>query len=722
MRAMSGVVVGLLMLVMTGAWGVSIEVNADRATIGMGRTVIVDAVVKDDGGRPLVDCQVLTYVNERRWGSHERTDADGHARFWLPLPNPGPAEIKVRALPETAGPKSAWIWGQEPASARQDVFLQKQFELDGFPASGTFWVAVDDSCEVFLNGEPLGKTQSLLKTTVYGGLETRLRSGVNTLSVKANNYEGPGGLLARLDWKSDKQSGACRSDETWRAWSTAPTGWPGVAEGGDAVTVVGGANEPSAWPVLLRGWPEVTDKETLLAGRLLDEGAVVSEPVRVTVTRRSIAPHAPSDTLFIMQWESWFTPRNAYWQTAQAVPVVGFYDSYNRDVMRQHVLWFADAGIDCILSDWSNHIWGKQHWSERGPATNEIIHGTTLMLETLAEMKAEGIPVPKVAIMPGLSNGPPTTMVAMNEQLDWIYQNYVNNPRFEGLMQDFDGKPLVVILDCGTIASKEPVPADDRFTVRYMGTQLQITRVEEKGYWSWMDGSLRPVVTYKDGKAEATTITPAYFAEFGWIGAKARGRMGGTTYLESFKAAYDTRPRVVFLHQWNEYAGQLEGKGYGPNHDIYVDSYSPEFSDDIEPVSPTAAAYRGNGGWGYYYHNLTRALMDVLRGASGDTLLAVSAPAPAATVKDLPLVVEWASVGPAPQGFRVLLDGRVLAEGLTGTSFSATLEGVPDGPHTLTVDAPGATSRYALSHEREDEVGAPQPVAVNVPFNLEREK
>ena len=39
-----------------------------------------------------------------------------------------------------------------------------------------------------------------------------------------------------------------------------------------------------------------------------------------------------------------------------------------------------------------------------------------------------------------------------------------------------------------------------------------------------------------------------------------------------------------------------------------MDSYSVEYSDDYEPVSLTAPGFRGdNGGWGFYYLNLTEA-------------------------------------------------------------------------------------------------------------------
>ena len=100
----------------------------------------------------------------------------------------------------------------------------------------------------------------------------------------------------------------------------------------------------------------------------------------------------------------------------------------------------------------------------------------------------------------------------------------------------------------------------------------------------------------------------AFFPPGGWLSEYAYGRRGGWTYVESFKHALRVKPRFIEIHQFNEFAGQPEGHGYGPNKDVYVDSYSVELSDDIEPVSLTAPAYRGEGAWGFFYLNLTRAL------------------------------------------------------------------------------------------------------------------
>ena len=405
-------------------------------------------------------------------------------------------------------------------------------------------------------------------------------------------------------------------------------------------------------------WMGLEEENPLLkTGTFMPDCDVSSNTLLVNVRNREINRPTNGETLFGMQYETWFLPWSS-WLTSQGVPLTGIYDSTDPDVYRQQIIWFMDMGVDFIIPDWSNHIWGKKHWSERTANADGILHTTQIFLEVLADMRDEGLPVPQVVLMPGLTNGPPTTMEALNEQLEWIYQDYVRNPRFEGLWLIYDGKPLIIVLDTGILAHKDgrtesalripffewtltrgglfdeasidafrqqQGPVDDtRFTVRWMSSQNQVTRHHELGYWSWMEGSLEPMVTYRDGVAEVITVTPSFFAEYGWTAPEAYGRRGGWTYLESFKYALKSRPRVVMLHQWNEYRGQKIGDGRGPDGNVYTDTYSIELSDDLEPISPTVCGYRGTEPYGFYYLNLTRALMDIYRGQADDvTLLAV---------------------------------------------------------------------------------------------------
>ena len=196
------------------------------------------------------------------------------------------------------------------------------------------------------------------------------------------------------------------------------------------------------------------DNKLLFAGTYIPDSVTSSNTLLVKVKHRNIVRKRSGKTLFGMQWESWFTPGHS-WSTSQGVPIMGIYENTDLDVYRQQILWFMDMGVDFIIPDWSNHIWGKKHWNERGGGADLILHTTQLFLEVLADMRDEGLDVPKVALMPGLSNGPPTTMVALNEQLDWIYQNYLRNPRFNELWQIYDGKPLIIILDTGVLGDKK---------------------------------------------------------------------------------------------------------------------------------------------------------------------------------------------------------------------------------------------------------------------------
>jgi hypothetical protein len=399
------------------------------------------------------------------------------------------------------------------------------------------------------------------------------------------------------------------------------------------------------------------------------------------------------------------------------------------------------------MPDWSNHIWGKKHWNEIDGGSRGIVHATTVFLEVLAKMRDEGIEVPKVAIMPGISNGPPATMTALNEQMEWIYQNYVLNPRFKDLFQNFDGKPLMIILDTGALGSKKGTAAsafrvpffeqtlalkekelddfrkaqgpidDSHFTIRYMSSQNQVTRHHELGYWSWMDGQLEPLVTYFNGKPEAITVTPAFFNPLGWTAAGSFGKRGGTTYLESFNYALLSKPRVIFLHQFNEFAGQSEGHGLGKNHDIYLDEHSMEFSDDFEPVSLTAPGSRDkSGGWGFYYLNMTRALMDVFRAEDNhSTLLAATI----TEVSDSLIKVKWSVAGKIPKSFTVAIGNKVIYKQITGMACHIPVQGLSKGIQTITITANETHTYYPLSKTEFDEIPEkPLPVTVKLTIRL----
>jgi hypothetical protein len=726
-------IIAIIALVVVGAVAVAapapqptVEIRADRARVGMGRTLTVTATAKLPDGRPAAGRLLLPYVNGKRWGSHEYADARGRAIFMLPMPNPGIADVQVTIEPELSRPVEEWIWDAKPADG-QRLFLQGSFAAPAGITEATLWVAADDAADVYINGAKVLSTGGWTTVKPARDIAQHLRPGRNVLSVEARNGTGPAGLLARLEWHTPTADGLFTTDKTWRAYATAPEGWPASQSASGEPVVSLGRVDQALWSGMMTNWPTVGNRDRLIAGTLMPADAVASKPVRVEAYRRPLRTiKTDPDHLVGMQWEPWFTPTNITWSTAQAVPVQGFFWSWNPDVMRQHMLWFAESGIDFLVVDWTNHLWDKKHWDERPDATNEIIHCTTLALEILASMRDEGIAVPKLTILTGLNNGPATTMEALNEEHAWIYHNYVRNPRFKGLFVEYLGKPLMLPFNGGGpkwLENLGGTPVDDsHFTIRWNSSQHQFGHHNENGYWSWMDGDLRQPYTLYEGKPEAMTVSCAFFGDGGWLYPQAYGRRNGWTYVESFRQALEIRPRFVQLHQFNEYAGQPEGQGYGAKHDNYYDSYSAELSDDLEPTSLTAPAYRGDGGWGFVMLNLTRALVDLYhQDTPVTTVVAIGKPLRGAVIRGDTAEVDWTWVGKKPESFAVYVNGRQVARGLQGHSATIHLECARDGAVTVRVVAEGTTMRYAPSWTEDSlPLAKPAPAYADVTFTLKR--
>lgn len=694
-----------------------LEIQADQATVGMGRTVVVTAALQDGAGTPLANQLVRPYVNGLRWGSEERTDASGGAQFSIPLPNPGECTIQLESVLALTPSRARWIWAAEPAD-RQTLYFVHPFEVQGEVQSATLHITCDDSYEAFLNGRPLSQGQNFQQVQKVAGLEKQLVQGTNHLAIQSTNATGPAGLLVQMDIEQPSHTWSLTSDGSWKYFSEAPTGWPGeIAAGGQPVTALaavgggiwGGYNLD--WPGLTADGPFAVGKP-LPTGDAVRPGAILSNILKVTVTPRTIEMPIDAGHLVGIEWEPWFTPLNIRWQTAQGQPVVGYYDSYNRDVIRQHCIWMAEAGINFLVVDWTNNLWGKQSWEERNPDVDELIEATRITLETYAQLSKEGIPVPVLCLLPGLDNGPHTTMKAINEQLRWVYENLVKPEEFRPLWLEHFGKPLIIVFNGGgprVRENQEPVD-ESLFTVRWMSSQMQATRLHEKGYWSWMDGVSDPLPAYFDGKAEALTVTPAFFGDGGWLYPQARGRRGGATFMETFKTALRERPRFLLINQWNEFAGQPEGGGYGPKKDIFLDCYNIPFSNDIEPVSVSSEAYRSKGGYGYFYLNLMRALIGLYHEKQPEsTLVALANPEDDAEINSSEIEVSWTYIGKEPQSWSLFLDGRELVKETQSSSAKVSLEALPPGSHELKLVAHGTRTRFLLSRIRED-IPLEQPV------------
>jgi hypothetical protein len=188
-------------------------------------------------------------------------------------------------------------------------------------------------------------------------------------------------------------------------------------------------------------------------------------------------------------------------------------------------------------------------------------------------------------------------------------------------------------------------------------------------------GAIDPVPTLRpDGSCEAVTVTPAYFADGGWLMPSARGQRRGSTLVAELASAAARAPSVTLICQWNEWAGQPDGLTSG-----YVDIYNLTFSNDLEPVSPTEcggylhAQDAGqlpvcNQGWGFANLGLLTAALRVYRNHALAPLVRIDSPADAATDGG------WAFPAPLLSSDHVNVSWRVLGN---AAGFHLSIEGVP---------------------------------------------
>ena len=462
----------------------------------------------------------------------------------------------------------------------------------------------------------------------------------------------------------------------------------------------------------------------LLQGRLL----LITFSIAIQIADpQTSAPGKVSRSLIGMHYEPWFTQHNISWKFAEAQPILGNYSSYDASVIRKHEEWFEDLGIDWLMVDWSNMLWMKPSWESQQGGVRELEETTRLLLETYAGLAAQGKHPPKIVLLLALQNGPPVPdcVRRMNKIIAWIDAHYLAEPRYKNLWLDMGGKPLITIWyspydACQKLPAllQDHHLAADKWTVRFVNQQLQVSHTNACGMWSWIDGTIRQQVTYHDGHPEHLVVTPACFPPGGWLAPTATAKDNGVPYLESWKTAFESRPEFISLNQWNEFTGQPREHGYGPQHTTYLDEYSATLSDDLEPTRLGVCGYRGCEPWGYYYFNLTKALISLYRGNTPDiTVLALARPERKSSAKTA--IVRWAYLGKKPKGYSLRLDGQTVAADLTADSYTLDLSKLHAGKHRLALTAQGVHTFFDLNPERMTiQSRAPLGVRSEVEFTI----
>lgn len=279
-------------------------------------------------------------------------------------------------------------------------------------------------------------------------------------------------------------------------------------------------------------------------------------------------------------------------------PFYGYYRNDDPYVIRKHMQYFADAGVDVIIFDNTN---GSFIWKDS-------------FLPLLAEMKRardDGIKVPKIAFMLNFAG-----IYCTYIQLKGLYQDLYKPGLYRDLWFLWDGKPLIMAYPQGLPPEEGICPEDTAvineikafFTYRYPQPLYGGGPWDDR-QWGWLE--IAPQHGYgpkPDGTYEMCTVGVAqncrdglictHFNDVGTYGRSYTYRdkhtkVSENSYLygynvqEQWDYAMKIDPDFVFITGWNEWTmGKWTDESWikdGSSQIAFVDHYDREHSRDIEP-------------------------------------------------------------------------------------------------------------------------------------------
>lgn len=246
-----------------------------------------------------------------------------------------------------------------------------------------------------------------------------------------------------------------------------------------------------------------------------------------------------------------------YWGT----PALGYYRSDNKDIIRTHMNQLSAAGVDYIIIDNTNANLGwksapsgsSTYWDEM------VAQPAAAILDTIVEMRAEGLATPYVVMWCSAGNG--------WDVVDEIYNEYFLNEKYEDCWVYWSGLPFFLLTN---------TPDTDNPKVSWrMQWGLRSSGVTEE--WSFLQKDNTPNYG-SDGEVEQMCVCVAMQQTYMSLTSTATGRNGGKTFWNQWKNAFKYRPKCITVTWWNEWIAQRF------ENNMFVDNYNQEYSRDIEPM------------------------------------------------------------------------------------------------------------------------------------------
>ena len=244
-----------------------------------------------------------------------------------------------------------------------------------------------------------------------------------------------------------------------------------------------------------------------------------------------------------------------YWSE----PAQGYYRSTDKAAHRRNLTMLQEAGVDFLVLDFTfvsgETVKHTRFWN------SHVEWASIALLDTIAEMRAEGLKTPYVVMWPNSV-----------DTFDTFWDKFYGVEKWKDCFVYWNGKPFIMHW-------RNRASETERFTTRAMyGLQGKVAT----GQWSYLEADNTPTVSYDaDGTPEHVGVSVATQETYMSNIATAHGRQGGRFWNAQWQTAFRTHPKIVTLTWWNEWCAQLYRVG---DKYIFTDNFNQEFSRDIEPM------------------------------------------------------------------------------------------------------------------------------------------
>ena len=194
----------------------------------------------------------------------------------------------------------------------------------------------------------------------------------------------------------------------------------------------------------------------------------------------------PSNPMIGTFYYTWYNPDSSVsWDTAKIVdkPVLGYYNSCDPTIIKQHLNWMQNVGIDFVITSW----WGfyDDYGTFTDTATKQVFETAQNINSTL-----------KFAVMvePFHVN---SSSYNYAEIYNHIYDNFV--APYSSLYYK-DSKPVICFFNNQSLTDNGNIPKDERFNTVLVGQQ---------SYTQWIYTNLNRY-DYRACGDYQTSVTPRY--------------------------------------------------------------------------------------------------------------------------------------------------------------------------------------------------------------------